>query len=142
MKFWSEFKEFAVKGSMIDMAIGIIIGAAFSKIVDSLVKFVLTPPLGYLTGGVDFTDMSWTIQEAVENSNGEVIKQPIIIEYGQFIQSGIDFFIIAMTIFLLIRAINILKQKAEDTEDPSTPTPKDIELLTEIRNLLKSQGQK
>lgn len=140
MKFWSEFREFAVKGNMIDMAVGIIIGAAFGKIVDSLVKFVLTPPLSFLTNGVHFSSLEWTMRPEKTNASGDVIQQTLIIQYGMFFQAAIDFFIVALTIFVLIKMINRIRSKSEDTEDITVPTPKDIQLLTEIRNLMKEQA--
>lgn len=140
MKFWSEFKEFAVKGNMIDMAVGIIIGAAFSKIVDSLVRFVLTPPLSFLTNGVHFDSLKWTLKAAKTDASGDIIQEPLVIQYGMFLQAAIDFFIVALTIFLLIRIINQVRNKSEDTDDKTVPTPKDIQLLTEIRNLMREQG--
>lgn len=140
MKFWSEFREFAVKGNMLDMAVGIIIGAAFSKIVDSLVKFVLTPPLSFLTNGVHFSSLEWTMRPAKTDASGNVIQEALIIQYGIFLQAAIDFFIVALTIFVLIKMINRIRNKSEDTEDQSVPTPKDIQLLTEIRNLMQDQS--
>jgi len=140
MKFWSEFKEFAVKGNMIDMAVGIIIGASFSKIVDSLVKYVLTPPLSFLTNGVHFDSLAWTMKAAKTDPSGQVIQEALVIKYGIFIQSAIDFFIVALTIFVLIKMINRVRNKSEDADDKTVPTPKDIQLLTEIRNLMKEQA--
>ncbi|MBY5957684.1 large-conductance mechanosensitive channel protein MscL [Membranicola marinus] len=142
MKFWSEFKEFAVKGNMLDMAVGIIIGAAFSKIVNSLVKFVLTPPLSFLTNGVHLESLQWILRPAKTDGSGEVVKEALIIQYGMFLQAAIDFLIIAMTIFILIKMINRIRLKSEDTEDKTVPTPKDIQLLTEIRNLMQEQTNK
>ena len=139
MKFWSEFKEFAVKGNMVDMAVGIIIGAAFSKIVDSLVKHVLTPPLSFLTNGIHFSDLGWTIKEAELDAEGNVVQEALVIQYGMFIQAAVDFFIVAMTIFILIKLINNIRNKAEDADDQTVPTPKDIQLLTEIRNIMRDQ---
>ncbi len=140
MKFWSEFKEFAVKGNMIDMAVGIIIGAAFSKIVDSLVKFVLTPPLSFMTKGVHFNSLKWTLRAAKTDTSGNIIQEALVIQYGMFLQAAIDFLIVALTIFVLIRMINRIRTKSEDTDDKTVPTPKDIQLLTEIRNLMKEQA--
>ena len=139
MKFWSEFKEFAVKGNMMDMAVGIIIGAAFSKIVDSLVKYVLTPPLSILTDGVHFSELGWTLKAAKLDAEGNVIQEALVIQYGMFLQAAVDFFIVAMTIFILIKLINNMRNKAEDADDQTVPTPKDIQLLTEIRNIMKEE---
>ena len=137
MKISKEFKEFAVKGNMFDMAIGIIIGTAFSKIVNSLVGDLLMPLFGYFTGSINYQDLSWVIRE--ESLEGGVQEPAIILNYGQFIQYSIDFIVIALTIFLVIKAINRLRTKAEDEKNPKVVTPKDIELLAEIRDLLKEQ---
>lgn len=142
MNIIKDFKEFAVKGNMIDMAVGIIIGTAFGGIVSSLVKDIITPALGIFLGKVDFKDYKYVIQDAVVNTNGEVIKDAVSLNYGNFLQVCIDFLIIAGSIFLVIRSINALKRKSEDEKSPSVPTPKDIELLSEIRDLLKENGPK
>ena len=127
MSFIKEFKEFAVKGNMLDMAVGIIIGAAFGKIVSSLVDNVLMPLIGTLTGGIDLTTLAITVGEAN-------------IEYGIFLQNIIDFVIVAFSIFIMIKAINRLNRKKEEAPAapaaPPAPT-KEEELLTEIRDLLK-----
>lgn len=133
MSLLSEFKAFAVKGNMIDMAVGIIIGAAFGKIVSSLVGDVIMPPLGVLIGGVDFTDLAITLKAA----EGDL--PAVVLAYGKFIQSIIDFVIIAFAIFMGIKVINRLKREEEAAPTaPPAPT-KDQELLTEIRDLLKAQ---
>lgn len=129
MSLIKEFKEFAVRGNVMDMAVGVIIGAAFGKIVSSLVADVVMPPIGVLVGGVDFTNLAVTIKEAAGTS------PTVVISYGRFIQTVIDFTIIAFVIFMVIRVINTLKKKAEAA--PAAPT-KDQELLTEIRDLLKN----
>lgn len=141
MRIVKDFKEFAVKGNMIDMAVGIIIGTAFGNIVSSLVKDIITPALGIFLGKVDFKDYKYVIQDAVLSGNGEVIKEAVSLNYGNFLQVCIDFLIIAGSIFIAIRAINALKRKAEDAKAPTVPTPKDIELLSEIRDLLKENKQ-
>jgi len=126
-----EFKEFAVKGNVVDMAVGIIIGAAFGKIVSSFVADVIMPPIGLLLGGVDFTDLGIVLKEAVG-------KEPaVILSYGKFVQSVVDFTIVAFAIFLMVKAINTLKKKEE--EAPAAP-PKQEVLLTEIRDLLKQKS--
>lgn len=139
--FIQDFKEFAVKGNLIDLAIGIIIGTAFNKIVSSLVKDVIMPPFGLVFGEKGFTEYAWTIQEAVVGANGEVINEAVVINYGTFLQNCLDFFIVALTIFVVIRLFNQLRNKAEDEAEPSVPTPKDIKLLAEIRDLMKSQNE-
>jgi large conductance mechanosensitive channel len=130
MGMLQEFKTFAVKGNMIDMAVGIIIGAAFGKIVSSLVGDVIMPPIGVLLGGVDFTNLSVILKEAVD-------KVPAVtLNYGKFIQTIIDFLIISFCIFVMVKGINTLKRKEE--EAPAEP-PKEEVLLTEIRDLLKKK---
>jgi large conductance mechanosensitive channel len=131
MKFLDEFKKFAVKGNMVDIAIGFIIGAAFGKIVSSLVNDIIMPPIGALLGGVNFTDMKLTIKAATET------VPAVTWNYGNFIQVLIDFLIIAFVVFMLIKAINAAKKK-EEAAPAAPPAPtKDQELLSEIRDLLK-----
>lgn len=129
----SEFKAFAVKGNVVDMAVGIIIGAAFGKIVSSFVGDVVMPPLGLLIGGVDFSDLAIVLKAA----QGDV--PAVVLAYGKFIQTVIDFIIIAFAIFMGVKAINRLKrEEAKAPSAPPTPTPQEI-LLTEIRDLLKAR---
>lgn len=134
MGMMSEFKDFAVKGNVVDMAVGIIIGAAFGKIVTALVSGVIMPPIGVVLGGVDFSDLAYVLKEAV----GEA--PAVVISYGAFIQTMIDFTIIAFAIFMVIKGINSMKKKEE--EAPKAPPEPSAEegLLTEIRDLLKSQS--
>ena len=134
MKLIDEFKTFALKGNVVDMAVGIIIGGAFGKIVSSLVSDVIMPPIGLLVGGVNFTDLSFVMKEAVGDAPA------VTLNYGNFIQVVFDFLIVAFAIFMMIKAMNSLKNKAE--EQPATPPPppvptKEEQLLTEIRDLLK-----
>lgn len=130
MSFVSEFKEFAMKGNVVDMAVGIIIGAAFGKIVASFVNDILMPPIGMMLGGVNFTDLAWIIQDAKEGVDAIAIK------YGAFIQTIIDFLIIALAIFIAIKIMNKMQAaKEEEAEEESGPSQED--LLTEIRDLLK-----
>ncbi|MDX9727340.1 MAG: large-conductance mechanosensitive channel protein MscL [Bacteroidales bacterium] len=131
MKLIDEFKAFAMKGNMVDMAVGIIIGAAFGKIVTSVVNDILMPPLGLLLGGVNFTDLKLVMKEAV----GDV--PAVTWNYGSFIQVTIDFLIVAMAIFLLIKAMNAAKKKEEAAPAPPPAPSKEETLLTEIRDLLK-----
>jgi len=133
MSMMKEFKEFAVKGNVVDMAVGIIIGAAFGKIVTALVSGVIMPPIGVLLGGVDFSDLAFVVKEAV----GE--EPAVVISYGAFIQTVIDFTIIAFAIFMVIKAINSLKRKEEEApKAPPAPSTEEV-LLTEIRDLLKAK---
>ena len=128
MSIIDEFKNFAVKGNVIDMAVGVIVGTAFGKIVSSFVTDVIMPPIGVLVGGVDFSDLAFTIKEAAGTAPA------VVIAYGRFAQTVIDFSIIAFVIFMVVRFISSLKKKAEAA--PAAPT-KDQILLTEIRDLLK-----
>lgn len=143
--FIQEFKEFAVKGNVVDLAIGIIIGAAFNKIVSTLVEKVIMPPFGLLFGDTDFSQYKWILRPREVGPNGDVIQEQVAIGYGSLVQVSFDFLIVALTIFVVIRFINSMKRKAEDENEKSVPTPKDIQLLAEIRDLLKNQvpqGQK
>ncbi|MBK8206714.1 MAG: large-conductance mechanosensitive channel protein MscL [Planctomycetes bacterium] len=125
-----EFREFAIKGNVIDMAVGIVIGAAFISIVQSLVKDIITPPIGYVLGKVDFKDLV---------VNMPTDKDPVTINYGMFINASINFMIVATVMFMVVKTINRLKRKEkEKPAEPPKPT-KDQELLTEIRDLLKNQ---
>jgi large conductance mechanosensitive channel len=134
MKIISEFKAFAMRGNVVDMAIGIILGAAFGKIVTSLVNDIIMPPIGLLVGGVDFTDLAIILKKAV----GET--PAVTINYGMFIQVIIDFLIVAFAIFMVIKAMNAMKKKEEASPAaPPVPTKEEI-LLTEIRDLLKNKN--
>lgn len=134
MSFFHEFKEFASRGNVMDMAVGIIIGAAFGKIVSSFVEDVIMPPIGVLVGGVNFTDLAVTIKDAV----GET--PAVTLNYGNFLQTVFDFVIIAFAIFLVIKAMNKLKrQQEEKPAEPPVPS-KEETLLTEIRDILKEKS--
>jgi large conductance mechanosensitive channel len=136
MKIVQEFKQFAMKGNVVDMAVGIIIGAAFGKIISSLVNDIIMPPLGILIGGVDFTDLKVTLKEASVDQAGAAINA-VTLNYGTFIQTAFDFLIVAFAIFLMIKAMNHMKKK-EETVPVVHPEPTQEEkLLTEIRDLLK-----
>ena len=135
--FFNEFKKFAVKGNMIDLAIGVVIGSSFNKIVDVLVKQVITPPLGYLTTGIEMSQLAWVIREPVTNADGEVTNPGVVIGYGLFIETLIDFLIIALVLFVIVRGINALRDRADDPENKTVPTPKDIQLLTDIRDEMR-----
>jgi len=139
MKMIKEFKEFAIKGNMFDMAIGIIIGTAFNKIVSSLVNDIIVPFFGLIIGNVNFQNLKVVLQEEMRNNDGSITQELVAIKYGNLIQVVFDFFIIAFTIFLVIKIFNRLRKKAEDEKDTTVPTPRDIELLSEIRDLLKEK---
>ncbi|HAO25354.1 MULTISPECIES: large-conductance mechanosensitive channel protein MscL [unclassified Methylophaga] len=133
MSMVQEFKKFAMRGNVVDMAVGIIIGVAFGKIVSSFVSDVIMPPLGLLMGGVDFKDLAIVLKEAVGDTPA------VVIAYGQFIQTIVDFVIIAFAIFIAIKVMNSLKAKEEAApEAPPAPTKEEI-LLTEIRDILKQK---
>jgi large conductance mechanosensitive channel len=136
MKIIQEFRQFALKGNVTDMAVGIIIGAAFGKIVSSLVNDVLMPPIGVLIGGVDFTDLKFTLIQASVDEAGKAINA-VTVNYGNFIQTLVDFIIVAFVIFMVIKAINRLKKKDEEKPAPPPAPTKEEILLTEIRDLLK-----
>ncbi len=130
-----EFKEFASKGSVVDLAVGIIIGGAFGKIISSLVSDILMPPIGYIIGGLNFTDLKFTLLDGYVNTVGKTIPA-VTINIGNFIQTFIDFLIIAFALFLIIKGMNKMKRKQEKPATPTEP-PKSEVLLTEIRDLLK-----
>ena len=131
MSMIQEFKAFAIKGNVVDMAVGVIIGLAFGKIVSSLVTDVVMPPIGVLLGGVDFSKLSVTLQEAT------ITAPAVVISYGKFIQTVVDFTIIAAVIFMVIKGINTLKRRAEEAEAAPAAAPAQEVLLAEIRDLLK-----
>lgn len=135
-----EFKEFAVKGNVVDMAVGIIIGGAFGKIVSSLVNDVIMPPIGKLLGGVNFTDLKVVISQAVMEGE-QVLAEEVAIRYGAFIQTVVDFLIIAFVIFLMIKGMNSLRKKEEAAPAEPAAPPADILLLTEIRDLLRKENR-
>jgi large conductance mechanosensitive channel len=133
MKMLQEFKQFAMRGNVMDMAIGIIIGAAFGKIISSIVGDVIMPPIGLLLGGVDFSNLAITLKEGSEG------VQPVLLKYGVFINTVIDFLIIAFAIFMVVKGINSMKKKEEEKPAaPPAPTKSEI-LLEEIRNELRKR---
>ena len=141
MSFIQDFKAFALKGNVVDMAVGVIIGGAFGKIVTSIVNNIIMPPIGFITGGVDFTDMKVTLKEAVVEGE-TVVSEAVTLNYGQFIQDVVDFLIIAYCIFLMIKGIAKLSRKKEEAPAEPAPEPEpsaEEKLLTEIRDLLKNK---
>ena len=141
MKLLQEFKEFAVNGNMMDMAIGIIIGASFNQVIDVLVKQVLLPPLSLLSDGINLDNRKLILRESQSNNLGEVSIQEVAISYGQFIETFLDFLIVGFTIFIVVKFINRLNKKAEDPADKTVSTPKNIQLLMEMNDLLKEQNR-
>lgn len=131
MSFIQEFKEFAMRGNVVDLAVGVIIGASFGKIVSALVDKVVMPPIGLLIGGVNFRDLAVTIKDA------EGAKPAVVIGYGEFLQTVFDFMIIAFAIFVMIRLLNKLKREAPPPPPPPEPSA-ETKVLTEIRDLIKS----
>ena len=159
-KFWEDFKKFASKGNIIDMAVGVVIGTAFGKIVSSFVSDVITPLISLLTGSVNLTDLKLVMRRAVLDSEGNILKAEVALTYGNFIQSIIDFLIIALSIFLFLRIVMNMKNKFEaakakilqeekdkqedeaEKEENEDPKPSDeILLLSEIRDLIKHQAE-
>lgn len=136
MSFFKEFREFAMRGNVVDLAVGVIIGAAFGKIVSSLVADIIMPPLGLLIGGIDFKQFAWTLKEAVGDTPA------VVINYGTFLQNVFDFVIVALAIFMMIKLINRLHKKQEEAPAaPPEPTKEEV-LLGEIRDLLKERNSK
>ena len=151
--FLQDFKAFAMKGNVVDMAVGGILGGAFGKIVTSVVNDIIMPPIGLFVGGVNFTDLKWVMKDAIPeqlNEAGEVIQAAapaVTLNYGNFLQQTFDFLIIAFSIFLFVSLIKKMSEKKKKEEAPATPTAppapsKEEVLLTEIRDLLKEQTKK
>jgi len=136
-----EFKEFAIKGNMVDMAVGIIIGTAFNSVVNTLVKEVVMPPLSLMTNGIEFADKKWVLRDGVAEAEGTKAVEEVAIGYGALIEVCLDFLIIGLTIFLVIRLMNRFRTKAENPEDKREVTPKDIELLAKMNHLMEEQNQ-
>jgi len=143
--FIKEFKEFAMRGNVVDMAVGVIIGAAFGKIVTSLVNDIIMPLIGVATGGMNFTDYKWVIQKAVMDGQ-EVLTPEVTVNWGACVQTIVDFLIVAFCIFMMIKFINNVRKKMEKPKEEAAPAPaapsKEEELLAEIRDLLKKDIEK
>lgn len=139
VKLIQEFKEFAVKGNMIDIAIGVIIGAAFNKVVDVLVKEIFLPPLSLLTKGINLSNKRIVLRAVTEN--GITNPEEIAIGYGKLIEAGVDFLIIGFTVFIIVKLMNSVRRKAEDPKNVTVTTPKNIELLSKITELMEKQVQ-
>ena len=141
-KFFAEFKEFAMKGNVVDMAIGVVIGGAFGKITTSLVNDVIMPLISRVTGGVDFSAWKWVLKAAEVDETGAETAAEIAVNYGSFIAVVLDFLIIALVLFMVVKAINKLRtigKKPEEPAEEEEPGPTSEELLTEIRDLLKDK---
>jgi len=141
MKLLQEFKEFAVKGNMMDMAIGIIIGASFNQVIDVLVKQILLPPLSLLSDGINLDNKKLILRESQTNAFGDISVQEVAISYGQFVETFLDFLIVGFTIFMVVKFINRLNKKAEDPSDKTVSTPKNIQLLMDMNSLLEEQNR-
>jgi large conductance mechanosensitive channel len=140
MSLAKEFKEFISRGNVVDLAVGVIIGGAFGAIVSSLVKDVIMPPIGYMMSGIDFSSLKFVIANAVTGADGKVVKPEVAISYGMFINTLINFLIVAAVIFMVVKGINSLKRKeAEKPAEPAAPTT-DQKLLMEIRDLLATKA--
>ncbi len=138
-KILDEFKEFAVKGNMIDIAIGVIIGTAFNQVVDTIVKQIFLPPLSVLTNGVNLEDKKWVLQEAVY-ADGAVQTEAIAVGYGKLIEVSVDFLVISLVVFGVVKFMNRLKGRAQDTSDTTVAPPRAIELLKRVTQLLEEQN--
>ena len=141
-KFFEEFKQFAMRGNVIDLAVGVVIGGAFGKITTSLVNDIIMPFISILTGGIDFSDWKWVLKEAVLNADGTEAAAAVFVNFGNFVAVTLDFIIIAFAIFCMIKAINRLQRKQEEAPaaPPAPPEPSAEEkLLTEIRDLLRDK---
>lgn len=136
-KILQEFKEFAIKGNIMDLAVAVIIGGAFGKIVSSLVNDIIMPFFGFIMGGVKFTNLKWVMKDAITGADGTITKEAITLNYGNFIQSTVDFLVIAWSIFIMIKILNKVRRKQEKTEEKK-PGNEEL-LLTEIRDLLKKK---
>ncbi len=140
MKLFREFKEFAVKGNMMDMAIGIIIGASFNKVINVLVKKVLLPPLSLLSSGINLQDKRLILRDTVLDANGILVNDEVAIGYGALMEAFTDFIVIGFTIFIVVKFMNRLRKKAQDIKDTTVATPKDIELLSQLTELMEEQN--
>ena len=139
--FINDFKAFVMRGNVVDMAVGIIMGAAFGKIVSSLVSDIIMPVVGVLLGGVNFSDLTFTLYKAVTDASGAVIEPEVVLNYGNFIQVTVDFLIISFAIFMMIKVIGQVQRKKE--EAPTTPAApsEEVQLLTQIRDLLDKKEE-
>ncbi len=140
MSLFKEFKEFAVKGNMMDMAVGIIIGASFNKVIDVLVKKVLMPPLSLLSDGINLQNRRLVLRDAISNTSGVITTEEVAIAYGALTEAFLDFLLIGLTIFIVVKFMNRLRTKAQDTKDVTVATPKDIQLLTDLTELMQEQN--
>jgi len=137
MSIIKEFKTFIAKGNVLDLAVAVVIGGAFGKIVSSLVADIIMPPIGLILGGVNFTDLKINLKGADIDASGKVIAPAVTLNYGNFVQAAIDFLIVAFAVFMFVKVINMVQKKKDAAPAPPAPPTKQEELLTEIRDLLK-----
>ena len=137
MSFLHEFKTFAMRGNVVDLAIGVVIGAAFGKIVTALVDGIIMPVIGVITGGIDFSERVIVLRDAVLGPDGKETAAAVVVKYGAFLQTIVDFIIVAFVIFLVVKFMNRLKRKEEVA--PTAPPSDEVKLLTEIRDALKAR---
>ncbi|SDL16408.1 large conductance mechanosensitive channel [Salinimicrobium catena] len=140
MGLFKEFKEFAVKGNMIDMAVGIIIGTAFNKVVDVLVKQVIMPPLSMLTAGINYADRKYVLREAAPELDGSPAVEEVAVGYGMLIEVLIDFLVIGFTVFLVVKFMNRFRRKAEDPNNKTVAPARNVQLLENINKLIEEQN--
>ena len=141
MKFIKAFKDFAVKGNMIDIAIGIIMGTAFNKVIDVMIKQVIMPPFLLVLGKVDLEDIKLVLKNAELDETGAILTEEVAISFGALIESFISFLTLALAMFAVVKIMNKLKLQAEDKKDKSVPMPKDIELMTKMTELMEEQNK-
>lgn len=141
MGLFKEFKEFAVKGNMIDMAVGIIIGTAFNSVVDVLVKQVIMPPLSLMTDGINYADRKVVLREQIGTEGAVDYIQEVSIGYGLLIETLIDFLVIGFVVFIIVKFMNRFRNKAQDPKNTQVVTPKDIELLSNLNDLMEEQNK-
>ena len=141
MKIINEFKNFAVKGSMIDIAIGIIMGTAFNKVIDILVKNVIMPPFQLIVGNIDLEQIKLVLRKPLLDDSGAVIQPEVAISFGLLIESLISFLILGVAMFAVVKLMNKLKFQAEDDKNKAVPTPKDIQLMTKMTELMEEQNE-
>ena len=134
----SEFKEFAMRGNVVDLAVGVVIGGAFGKIVTALVDQIIMPPIGFITGGIDFSALKWILKPGDDSDPKHKVAE-VAVQYGAFLNTIIQFMIIAFAIFLMVKAINRINRKQAPAPPPPPPTPEDVLLLREIRDSLKNR---
>ncbi len=141
MKIVNEFKNFAVKGNMIDIAIGIIMGTAFNKVIDIMVKNVIMPPFQLIVGNIDLEQIKLVLRKPLLDDSGEIIQPEVAISFGLLIESLISFLILGVAMFAVVKLMNKLKFQAEDDKNKAVPTPKDIQLMTKMTELMEEQNE-